>query len=301
MEVQLNNQDQQQNLSLKGFTLDLQRLQELQSKPAPFTAGEPHFWDDPYISQQMLRTHLDSTTDAASRRPEIIDQSVDWMIQSLHLNPENAILDLGCGPGLYTLRLARHGIRVTGVDLSQRSIAYAVEQSQQQGLQIDYRCQNYLLLDDRSLYDVALLIYGDFCPLSPEKRSKLLQNVHRALKPDGLFVLDVSTRVHRQRYGRRNAWYATENGFWKAGPHLVLEQGFDYPEQAIYLDQYVVIEADSNLSVYRNWFQDYNAGSITAELEAGGFKVKNLYADLMGTPYSDDTEWIGVVAQRVES
>ncbi|MFN8417790.1 MAG: class I SAM-dependent methyltransferase [Anaerolineae bacterium] len=294
----MNSAAYQQNFLLQGSALDFERLQQLQSKPAPFTPGEPHFWDDPHISQQMLRTHLDPTTDAASRRPEIIDRSVEWLIATLHLQPEHTIVDLGCGPGLYTQRLAERGLSVTGVDLSQRSLDYAREQSRKEGLDITYRYQNYLLLEDSNLYDVALLIYGDFCPLSPEKRSRLLQNVHRALKPDGYFILDVSTRIHRQRYGRQRAWYAAESGFWKAGPHLVLEQGFDYPEQAIYLDQYIVIEADSRLSVYRNWFQDYTAASITAELESGGFKVNHLYADLWGTPFTDDTEWIGVVAQR---
>ena len=65
-----------------------------------------------------------------------------------------------------------------------------------------------------------------------------------------------------------NRWYVAESGFWKPGWHLVLEEGFDYPEQAIYLNQFTVIEADGKVSVYRNWFQDYNPESITEELEA---------------------------------
>jgi hypothetical protein len=50
----------------------------------------------------------------------------------------------------------------------------------------------------------------------------------------------------------------------------VLEEGFDYPEEKIFLDQYVVIDADGTLRVYRNWFQDYAPAMLTAELEAGG-------------------------------
>ena len=71
-----------------------------------------------------------------------------------------------------------------------------------------------------------------------------------------------------------------------------------YPEQAIYLDQYVVVEADGTLSVYRNWFQDYTRETITAELEAGGFAVQDVWNDLTGTPYAEGGEWIGVVALR---
>jgi SAM-dependent methyltransferase len=245
----------------------------------------------------MLASHLDPDTEAASRRPQTMDDSVAWLVETLELRPGDTVLDLGCGPGLYAARLAERGLRVTGVDYSRRSIEYAVEYADEHGLDISYRYQDYLTLDDELQYDAALLIYGDYCALGPQERSQLLRNVHRALKRGGRFALDVTTREHRKLHGVRCAWYAVEGGFWKPGPHLVLEQGFDYPEQAIYLDQYVVVKADGTMSVYRNWFQDYTREAITAELEAGGFTVQGVWSDLTGTPYAEDSEWIGVVAQ----
>jgi SAM-dependent methyltransferase len=236
--------------------------------------------------------------DAASRRPETIDRSVKWLMERLGLKPGDSILDLGCGPGLYASRFARAGLQVTGVDYSRRSIEYATKFAHENELNIHYRYQNYLELEDENQYEAAFLIYGDFCPLSPEKRSRLLENIHRALNPNGRFVLDVSTREHRKRYGVKNGWYALESGFWKPGPHLVLEEGFDYPEQSLWLDQYTVIEADGKVSVYRNWFQDYTPDSITAELSQGGFDVESLWGDLTGCPYSPDSEWIGVITRK---
>jgi hypothetical protein len=147
---------------------------------------------------------------------------------------------------------------------------------------------------------VVLLIYGDFCPLSPQQRAQLLNNVRRALKVSGFFVLDVTTRHHRQKFGNCNNWYAVESGFWKPGPHLVLEEGFDYPEESIYLDQAIVIEDTGKISVYRNWFQDYTLETITAELATGGFAVKSAWSDLTGTHNTEDTEWIVLVTQKFE-
>jgi SAM-dependent methyltransferase len=184
------------------------------------------------------------------------------------------------------------------VDSSRRSIEYATNHAQENKLNICYRCQNYLKLKDEDQYQAAFLIYGDFCPLNPEQRSTLLRNIHRALKSGGKFVLDVTTRQHRKRYGVRNSWYAAEKGFWKPGPHLVLEHGFDYPEQSIWLDQYTVIEADGKVSVYRNWFQDYTPESITAELSQAGFAVESLWGDLTGIPHTAEGEWIGVITQK---
>jgi SAM-dependent methyltransferase len=287
------------SLILDGHTLDLPALVTLQQPPTPFTPGEPLFWDDLHISAQMLAAHLDNATDAASRRPETIYLSVAWIAATPGLQPGAAVLDLGCGPGLYASRLAGKGLRVTGVDYSRRSITYASNYARQHELDITYRYQNYLELGDDNHYDAALLIYGDFCPLSPEQRAALLRNVHRALKPGGRFVLDVSTRECRKHHSGRNAWRALESGFWKPGPHLLLEDGFDYPAQSIWLDQAIVIEADGKISVYRMWFQDYTPESITAEMEAGGFAVESLWGDLTGMPYTADSEWIGLVTRKI--
>lgn len=260
--------------------------------------GEPLFWNDPHISSQMLEFHLNPETEAASRRPETIDRSVQWLIQTLGLKAGASLLDLGCGPGLYASRFARAGFHVTGVDYSRRSIEFATKYAKENQLEMVYRYENYLELTDENQYDAAFLIYGDFCPLSPSQRARLLQNVQRALKPNGRFVLDVTTRECRKKYGNTNHWYAAQSGFWKPGLHLVLEEGFDYPEQSIWLDQYTVIEADGNVTIYRNWFQDYTPEMISAELKAGGFSIQSLWGDLAGTPYTPASEWIGVITQK---
>ena len=278
--------------------MNLDLILQLQQKPEPFAPGEPLFWDDPHISAQMLQWHLNPENDVASRRPETIQRTVDWLVATLGLQPGDSVLDLGCGPGLYTTRLAEKGLRVTGVDYSRRSIDYAAEFARQNHLEIRYRYQDYLTLEDENLYDAVLLIYGDYCPLSAAQRQKLLGNVQRTLKPGGYFVFDVTTPTHRRKHGNKNAWYAVETGFWKPGPHLVLEEGFDYPEQSIFVDQAIVLEESGKISVYRNWFQDFTRATITAELETGGFAVQSAWNDLMGTPFTEDTEWIGVVARK---
>lgn len=276
----------------------IQYLHDLTQKPAPFEPGEPLFWNDTHISKMMLEAHLSPNHDAASRRPATIDAHISWMLDFLHLQLDAAWLDLGCGPGLYTSRLAARGVCVSGMDYSKRSIAYAKAYAEEHHLNIDYRYQNYLTLDDVAQYDVVSLIYGDFCPLSPDDRAQLLANVQRALKPGGYFVLDVTTPLIRQRVGLTNNWYVMpEGGFWKPTPHFVLEQGFAYADD-VYLDQSVVIEDNEVVTVYRNWFQDYTPERITAELTTHGFKMIALNADLAGTPYTDDSEWIGLVVQH---
>ena len=272
--------------------LPIEMLTQPQEPPAPFTPGEPHFWTDPHIARQMLAVHLDPETDSASRRPETIQRTVDWLMKTLHLQPGQRVLDLGCGPGLYAARLADAGLRVTGVDFSQGSIDYA----RRQHPEIEYLCQDYLDLNVKGKFAAVLLIFGDFCVLSPQQRARLMANVQKVVQPGGHFVLDVTTPALRQRIGLKNGWYAAKSGFWKPGPHLVLEQGFAYPED-LFLDQYIVIEESGKVSVYRNWFQDYTPERIRQELESQGFGIQSLWNDLCGTPLQADPEWIGVIAR----
>jgi SAM-dependent methyltransferase len=278
-------------IPMSDASFPIQTLIPLQEPPAPFTPGEPHFWTDPHIARQMLAFHLDPGTDAASRRPETIQRTVEWLVSTLALQPGMRVLDLGCGPGLYTARLADAGLQVTGVDFSQSSIDYA----RQQRPEIEYLCQNYLDLQVNGKFDAVFLVYGDFCVLSPQGRASLLANVRGVLQPGGAFVLDVTTPVLRRHADLKNGWYAAKSGFWKPGPHLVLEQGFAYPED-LFLDQYTVIEENGKVSVYRNWFQDYTPGRIREELESQGFGIQSLWSDLCGTPLGADAEWIGVIA-----
>lgn len=73
-------------------------------RPAPFSRyTTPEFWNDPHISEQMLRHHLDPQSDRASRRHDFIGRSAAWIHATLQLESGNSVLDLGCGPGLYAI------------------------------------------------------------------------------------------------------------------------------------------------------------------------------------------------------
>jgi SAM-dependent methyltransferase len=277
--------------------VDINEILALFNKPVPFERYGLSIWTDPRISKQMLQAHLDPNFDAASRRPEVIERCIEWILSTVALGGQGCALDLGCGPGLYAERLARRGLHVTGIDISSSSLEFARARAAESHLSIDYRNESYLDLQDAGLYDLALLIYGDYCTFSLPERQRLLSNVRGALKPDGYFVLDVTTRHHRRRNGLKNGWRAEASGFWRTTPYILLEQGFDYPEQDVYLDQYILLDQDGGVSVYRNWFQDFTRESIVAEIESAGFKVLGVWSDLEGTLYHPDSEWIGVVAR----
>jgi SAM-dependent methyltransferase len=52
-------------------------------------------------------------------------QEVDFLVEHLDLTPGTRVLDVGCGPGRHAHELARRGIEVVGVDVSERFVALA--------------------------------------------------------------------------------------------------------------------------------------------------------------------------------
>lgn len=275
-------------------------LLSLEKKPELFSKGEELFWDDPHISQKMLEAHLNPTLDAASGSYKTIDQTVEWLAKYLNLQEGAKLLDLGCGPGLYCTRLLEHGFNVVGMDYSKNSINYAVNYAAKNNLDIQYIYQNYLTMDYSSEVDVITLIYCDFGALSNADCDILLQKIHKALKPNGVFIFDVFTQFNRKVQSSCN-WYACESGFWKPYPHLVLEKTFHYDEENVFLDQYTVIDDGGNISIYKIWDHYYSINTISQLLKKHGYMIQDIWSDLTGIPYRDDSKSLGIAVRKLDN
>ena len=149
-------------------------LEKINTRPRPFefyTAGD--LWTDEHTSKQMLSFHLDKEIDISSRNIAFIDLSVEWIASHFNIQAGTKIADFGCGPGLYTTRLAKKQAEVTGIDFSKRSIQYAKEAATREGLSIHYVNQNYLEFETDDRFHLVLMIMCDFCALSPNQRKNM--------------------------------------------------------------------------------------------------------------------------------
>ena len=164
-----------------------------QSVPRPWAEGEKIPWNDPDFSRRMLGEHLSQEHDAASRRFEIIDTHVEWIHNQVLKGTPTQILDLGCGPGLYTNRLARHGHRCVGIDFSPASIAFAREQAEAADLECTYIQQDIRKVDFGGEYGLVMLIFGEFNVFRPGEAKGILGKACRALVPNGFLLLEPHT------------------------------------------------------------------------------------------------------------
>lgn len=102
-------------------------------------------------------------------------------------------LDIGCGMGRNAFYLARHGWRVTGVDIYETAIAGCVKTGTALGLL--ERCE-FIVGSTSTLsrmagarFDLALDSYGPAGDLAPQHRKAYAEQVARLIRPGGIFLI----------------------------------------------------------------------------------------------------------------
>lgn len=201
--------------------MDLRDLLNRQP-PEPWSHGGKIPWHEPGFSARMLREHLSQEHDLASRRSAKIDAQVEWLDREV-LQPHARVLDLGCGPGLYTSRLAGLGHRCVGIDFSPSSIEYARSEAGDKSLDCTYVLEDLRTATFGSGFDAALLLYAEFNTFPPHQAQQLLARVRKSLEPGGSVVLEVHTEDQVRRRGEAPpSWFVSERGLFADEPHLCL-------------------------------------------------------------------------------
>lgn len=105
----------------------------------------------------------------------------------LNLEKNDKILDLACGRGRHAKYLYRQGFDVTGVDLSEESIAYAKEYER---YRLHFAVHN-MLKPYPDQFDAVFNLFTSFGYFEKEKDNlKTIQAIKESLKPEGYGVID---------------------------------------------------------------------------------------------------------------
>src|SRR4051812_7248522 len=119
------------------------------------------------------------------------EQEVDFLVDALGLQPGHRVLDVGCGPGRHANELARRGIAVHGIDISQRFVDVARRDAPAPSVAKGTADASFERLDARALrfdaeFDAAIsLCQGAFGLLGGTDDGAVLAGMARAVRPGG--------------------------------------------------------------------------------------------------------------------
>ncbi len=109
------------------------------------------------------------------------------------LHPRTAV-DLACGTGSVTEILARQGLEVIGVDLSEEMLTVAMEKVMDMDKPPRFVCQPLQNLRLPRGVDLAVCALDSLDYItSPDDCKEAIRRVYKALNPGGIFIFDVNT------------------------------------------------------------------------------------------------------------
>lgn len=276
----------------------MEKLLEMAKIPEPFEEGSVQIWLDSSRDELVLKAHFDENIPGGSKNNEFINETVDFIHTIAPLDQYTKVVDLGCGPGLYAQKLAMKGYKVVGVDFNKKSIEYAKREAAKEGLSIEYRNEDITSIELENEFDMALLIYEVYSFFSPENRKKILNNIHRGLKPGGLILLDVLSEYSYNKLETQLMWGLTrkDNPFSEK-KHLSLYASVKYPDY-VTLSKNVLVFGDGELVNYHYWNQHFTVQSLEKEMNDAGFTLEKVYADVNGGEYQSDRDSFAALLKK---
>jgi SAM-dependent methyltransferase len=161
-------------------------MADLFDAEAMYDADYLHFWAAPHI--------LDDTGPPPVRNG---DPQADLIWRLLDLRPGTEVLDLACGHGPLANRLAARGCRVTGLDSSRVFLDRARADADALGVEVEYVAGDMRDLPWVGRFDRVVNWSTAFGYFEDMENRRVLDQVHRALRPGGRLIMDLNNLVGR--------------------------------------------------------------------------------------------------------
>jgi SAM-dependent methyltransferase len=203
------------------------------------------------------------------------DDLVAMIVEVLHLQPGQRVLDLACGSGDHALRLAQRDLEVLGVDIAPSLIAHCRQQAAEAGVPgAHFEPGDMRELAYEGEFDAMLLLSGSFGFFDDATNAAVLAGIARALKPQGRLLIDVFDPTNMVVRPPRRSWSAYAGGYG-------LRTTWWEPESCTYVSEFMFVDGDGVLNTFagQERIRVYSLPEWRAMLAAVGLKLTHALAD----------------------
>ena len=213
-------------------------------------------------------------------------EQVDFVVERLGIEPGARVLDVACGHGRHSLELARRGFRVTGVDLSPRSLELAREAAARESLDVDFAQLDARELDFDSEFDAAINLFSSVIGYFEDDADtqEVLNRIARALVPGGAFLIDTVNGFALGRRYQDTMWNELESG----GGVMLHRGSFDLLKGRNEV-VWTFIRADGSRSELRHSLRVYTPHELVRMLDTAGLTVAGSWGGFDGQELAFDT------------
>ena len=189
------------------------------------------------------------------------------------------------------MQLARTGFSVTGVDRTRTYLQKARKQAEKEGLNVRFIRDDMRHFCRPNTFDAAINVFtsfGYFEDMAEDK--KVIANVYRSLKDNGVFLIDTMGKEVLARIFRERDWYEVND-------ILVLEERNVCRNWSWIENRWITIK-DGEIEQSKLSHRVYSAAELATLLCDCGFKAIDVYGDLAGAPYDHTAKRLVVVAHK---
>jgi SAM-dependent methyltransferase len=219
------------------------------------------------------------------------DEEVEQIVRMTGVGAGTA-LDLACGPGRHSLALARRGFAVTGVDRSAYLLGRARRHADAESLPVELVHADMRDFVRPDAFDLAINVFTSFGYFADRRDDlRVLENVHRSLKPAGVFVIELMGKERLASIFQPTNSEESPDGTIRFG-RVRVTQAWSWLE-----NDWTFVK-DGVARTFRFSHRVYSARELIDLLEAAGFVAVEAFAGLSDQPYGPGSLRLAAVARK---
>jgi ubiquinone/menaquinone biosynthesis C-methylase UbiE len=221
-------------------------------------------WYEQSFGEDYLKVYKHRSSEAADQE---VHQLFDW----LPIKSGAEVLDLCCGMGRHSFAIHALGYDVTGIDLSSVLLREAKSLRDDRPIEFNQGDMRELPYEDES-FDAVVNLFTSFGYFDHvEEDAKVLAQIHRVLRPDGIYVIDFLNPVYVRDH---------------LVPHSTKEvDGETILEERWLEDSRVHKKITIQERVYFERVRLYSSDQMTDMLAHAGLQINGIMGDYSGKSY----------------
>ncbi len=213
--------------------------------------------------------------------------------EALGVATGGVLLDLACGAGYHAVELSRRGYGVVGYDLSLFQLALAAEVAQEAEVKLNFLQGDMREMAFEEMFDGVYCWNASFGYFEEEKNLAVISRVFRALRPGGMFLLDVPNRDFIASRLPSSVWFSGDACL------CMDEASLDFITSRLKVKRSVIFDDGGSRELICS-IRTYSLHELGKLLHDVGFRVVEVSGDIHtpGAFFGANSERILVLAQK---
>jgi 2-polyprenyl-3-methyl-5-hydroxy-6-metoxy-1,4-benzoquinol methylase len=214
------------------------------------------------------------------RNEDEAEQHIKLILDNVETYAGYRVLDMACGAGRHAILLAKKGLIVTAVDLSENLLDIAKKTAEEENLKIEFVNSDIRDFDTILDFDLVVNLFTSFGYFeSDEENFAVLQKAYDLILPGGYFVLD----FFNADYLANNLIKFSEEKIDNA----IIHQHREIKDKRV--NKKIVISRSGELKSFQESVRMYTKNELENALTKIGFDIYKTFGDFLGNKFEQFT------------